>query len=235
VLPRLTYVLVHGLLNPCECGDECACGACVHHPEASLSATPPKASTGLVVLARAAALLEGSASPGPKLTKPRAKKAVKRSASPTTPPVQLKRTKPHPDLVVTPAPKASCCTAKRAGLSLGPALPPLLLQPTPSAGPAPRLSLPTLDVPARASSHMQVVAAGGCCCGAGCSCPGCTEHRGGAHADSAHANCASGDCPTCVDNDGEPGLRLLPLPPFALVPAPSAAALDALYARRPFL
>jgi hypothetical protein len=230
-------VTVHGLMNACECADECDCGSC-EHPEETLLGTMPKANLGLVVLAQAAAIVESGGPLPPKQGKPQTNKPKKRtrerSASPAIPQIQPKRNKSLPEPIA--ASKSSCCASRRATSSEVPVLPALLLHPTPVASiPAPKISLPVIDVPSRPSPYKHATT-GGCCCGWQCSCPGCTEHRGHDHADAAHANCASADCPTCVDNESGLGIHdPLPVLTFATVPAPSTAVMDALFSHRPYL
>jgi hypothetical protein len=239
---------VHDLLNPCECGDNCQCGAPDLPAEVPVAA-PKNVTKGLAVLAQAAALLDNIHLPKPKITKAVATKAKKRardgSVSPTIRPAEPKRNKQISDLE-DEIPKSSCCSAKKASSAAAPTLPPLSLfgsHATFTPAPLPKVPLlaPSSSAPVLTSAYVESVAASGCCCGFQCSCPGCTEHRGTNHAEPGHGDCASGDCPTCVDHQSGLGLQVpVPLPPFnfaaaaaSSVPAPSATAIDALFARPP--
>jgi hypothetical protein len=206
---------VHDLLNPCECGDDCQCGPGSHVLMAPI-VTEKQMVTGLNALAQAAAIIAADDIPKPQpklveVTKSKAtKRARERSTSPTAPPAKARRNK-----------KISEPTQDH-GHTLS------SLLDNEDAFPVPQQSMPSFPLP---SMHAVTAIAGtGCCCGFDCNCPGCTEHRGAEHAEPGHGDCASGMCATCVDN-------IAPLAyvsaPALDVPAPSATALGALFAKGP--
>lgn len=238
---------MHDLLNPCECGSNCECGAPDSLTSSHSSRTEPKGvSKGLAVLAQAAALLDNALVPKVKVVKAHLSKTKKRtrdgSASPTIRPAELKRSK---QISASETPSSSCCSSKKILPSADPEVPPLSFFGSHLLAPVERAPIPAppyLPPPLPPASTLQAEStASGCCCGFQCNCPGCTEHRGAAYAEPGHSDCASGDCPTCVNNESGLGLEsTAPLPIFNFmvslpkdVPAPSATALNALFARIP--
>ena len=187
------YSLVDSLLNPCTCkAFNCRC-APRPSTQSSIQAQAIALSRpvgGLKALAQAATELQST--PQASCCGGAAKDPVARSITPPNPTKPSKRTKYQHD-VTEPS---SCCTP--AAPVLNPATTEDYTFDYPNSPLLPALDDPIFSPAPIATAHKHSTSdAMSCTCGATCSCPGCSEHRGTEHAHGK--DCTGGSCSTCVD------------------------------------